>query len=120
MNRLLLVLVRHGHADDGDEGSEPLVAALAGLEDLLELVEDEGEGGALDAGEEVFQLAGGHAGGGVILNVCGGIGVGVHFGEGFGFGFFGDSDGVRHYVGADDEAEDFAEELGLGGFSLSE
>jgi hypothetical protein len=31
------------------------------------------------------------------------------------FAFFGDGERVRHYEGYDDEAEDFAEELGLWG-----
>jgi hypothetical protein len=80
---------------------------------LLELVEDESEGGALEAGEEVLELTGGHAGGGVVLNVCGWVGVRVHFGECLGFGLFGNGDGVGHYVSADNEAENLAEELGL-------
>lgn len=114
MNCLLLVFVGHGHTNDGYEGREPLVAAFARLEDLLELVEDKSEGGALEAGEEVLELTSGHAGGGVVLNVCGWVGVRVHFGECLGFSLFGNGDGVGHYVSADNEAENLAEELGLG------
>ena len=81
---------------------------------MLEFVEDGRGDGALETGEEIFELAVGHAGRCEVLDIGAGVGVGVHFGEGLEFVFFGDGDGVRHYVGANDEAVDFAEELLLG------
>ena len=50
----LLVLVRHAHADDDDEGDDPFVAALGRLEYLLELVEDDGHDAFVEAVEEEF------------------------------------------------------------------
>jgi hypothetical protein len=113
MNRLLLVLERHAHSEHGDESCEPPVAAFGGLEDLLEFVEHGGVDGALEAGEEVFQLAIGHARGGEVVGIGGAAGVRVHALERRVFAFLGDGERVRHYEGYDNKAEDFAEQLGL-------
>jgi hypothetical protein len=113
VDRLLLVLKRHAHAEYGDEGREPPVAALGGLEDLLEFVEHGGVDGALEAGEEVFELAVSHTWGGEVVGVGGAAGVRVHALERRVFAFLSDGERVRHYEGYDNEAEDFAEQLGL-------
>lgn len=113
MNSFLLVLECHAHAQHRDKGREPLVAALGGLEDLLQFVEDVGLDGALEAAEEVFQLPIGHAWGGEVVGVGVEAGIGMHALEGRVLAFFGDGEGMRHYECYDDEAEDFAEEFVL-------
>lgn len=81
---------------------------------MLEFVEDVGGYGALEAREEVLELAVGHARGGEFIGVSVRTAVGVHAPEDGVFRFFGDGEGVRHYECYDDEAVDFAEQFGLG------
>lgn len=69
VDSLLHVLVCHAEAQHSNESSEPLVAALGGLEDLLHFVEDSRDAGFLNAGEEEFELPVGHAGGGEFLDL---------------------------------------------------
>jgi hypothetical protein len=109
----LLVLERHAHAEHGDEGCEPPVAAFGGFEDLLEFVEHGGMYGALEAGKEVFELAVCHARGGEVVGVGGAAGVRMHALKRRVFAFLGNGERVRHYKGYYNEAEDFTKELGL-------
>jgi hypothetical protein len=57
VNILLLYFVRHSQPNHGDEWKHPIFAVLAGLEDLLQLVEKGTKDGALMSSKEVLQLA---------------------------------------------------------------
>jgi hypothetical protein len=57
VNILLLCFVRHSQPNHGDEWKHTIFAVLAGLEDLLQLVEKGAKDGALMSSKEVLQLA---------------------------------------------------------------